>query len=94
MAQTIGDLESDGLISRRPDPLDRRQILIELTADGERALEQERSRRDGWLALAISTGLDEREQQALIDAVALLRRITLSSTPLDRDGEVGRAGRT
>ena len=32
MAQTLLELEGDGLISRRPDPTDGRRILIELTA--------------------------------------------------------------
>src|SRR5690242_9166914 len=34
MAQTVSDLESDGLVARHPDPADRRRALVELTGDG------------------------------------------------------------
>src|SRR5919199_3523274 len=42
MAQTVGDLEADGLVARRPDPDDRRRALVELTASGRTALEADR----------------------------------------------------
>jgi DNA-binding MarR family transcriptional regulator len=74
MAQTIADLEGDGLVERRPDPDDRRQILIELTAKGRDALNEDRRRREGWLAQAIGE-LSDDEQALLIQAVPLLRRI-------------------
>src|SRR6202035_4408229 len=34
MAQTVCDLEALGLIARRPDPGDRRRVLVELTESG------------------------------------------------------------
>src|ERR1700681_4377414 len=34
MAQTVHDLETDRLVSRRPDPADRRRAFVELTAAG------------------------------------------------------------
>ena len=34
MAQTVHDLETAGLISRRPDPADGRRAFVELTAAG------------------------------------------------------------
>ena len=36
MAQTVSDLEADGLVSRRPDPSDGRRALVELTERGAR----------------------------------------------------------
>src|SRR5437764_6681197 len=39
MAQTVGDLETDRLVLRSPDPDDRRRALVELTADGRAELE-------------------------------------------------------
>src|SRR3954452_4580437 len=42
MAQTLGDLEADDLIARRPDPDDGRRVLIELSDSGRVALEQDR----------------------------------------------------
>jgi DNA-binding MarR family transcriptional regulator len=76
MAQTLADLEGDGLVARRPDPADRRQALVELTERGRETLREERRRRDGWLARAIETELTPDEQRVLIEAVPLLRRLT------------------
>jgi len=78
MAQTLGDLEASGLIARRSDPADRRQVLIELTARGRERLGEERRRREGWLAETIAAELTPAEQQTLIDAVPLLRRLSQS----------------
>lgn len=75
MAQTVGDLESEGLVSRRPDPEDGRRALVELTAQGREALAAERSRREGWLAEAIQGDLTPEEQEVLARAVPLLRRL-------------------
>ncbi len=75
MAQTISELEGEGLVTRRPDPSDKRQSLIEVSELGCRALERERTRRDGFLAEAIATGLTQSEQEVLADAIPLLDRI-------------------
>ena len=75
MTQTIAELESDGLISRRSDPTDGRRTLIELTDRGRSTLEEDRRQRDGWLARTIAGDLSEREQQQLAEALALLRRL-------------------
>jgi DNA-binding MarR family transcriptional regulator len=63
-------------VNRIPDPTDRRQILVELTAPGRKFLAAERQRREGWLANAVADELTPAEQDLLVDAVALLRRIT------------------
>lgn len=78
MAQTLLELEGDGLISRRADDRDRRQILIELTGRGRDRLREDRRRREGWLAEAIATTLTADEQRTLIDALPLLRRLAQS----------------
>ncbi len=75
MTQTISDLESDGLIARRPDPADGRRILVELTDQGRDTLEADRRQREGWLARAIAEDLSPSEQQTLMEAVTLLRRL-------------------
>lgn len=74
MAQTLGELEADGLIARRDDPADGRRVLIEVTLRGRERLAEDRARREGWLAEAIAT-LSAKEQRALLDAVPLLRRL-------------------
>jgi DNA-binding MarR family transcriptional regulator len=76
MSQTLGELEAEGLIVRRPDERDGRRTLIELTPEGRTALEQDRARRDGWLAHAIADGFTGDEQRLLEQAVALLARLS------------------
>ena len=78
MAQTIAELQSDGLVERRPDPDDRRQMFVELTAQGRMRIAEDRRRREGWLAREIEAQLTPEEQRVLIDAVYLLRRLTES----------------
>src|ERR1051325_9986492 len=45
MAQTVGDLEADELVERRPDPADGRRVLVELTRTGREGLEADRGQR-------------------------------------------------
>ena len=80
MAQTVADLEADGLVMRSPDPADRRRIQIALTERGHAILREERTRREGWLAQAIATELTPEEQDTLVRAVPLLRRLAQSPT--------------
>lgn len=75
MAQTVADLEADGLISRRPDPADGRRALLELTDTGLQTLQADRREREGWLIQALTDGFSEADQQALAEAVPLLRRL-------------------
>ena len=75
MAQALAELSGDGLVERLPDPDDRRQTLIQLTAAGREALARERARREGWLAAAIESELNLNEQRALARAVPLLGRL-------------------
>jgi DNA-binding MarR family transcriptional regulator len=78
MAQTVSDLEADGLVARSPDPGDRRRALVDLTHEGKEALEADRRRREGWLALAIAEDLSPEQQELLGDAVPLLRQLAES----------------
>jgi DNA-binding MarR family transcriptional regulator len=75
MAQTVGDLERGGLVSRRPDPTDRRRQFVELTAAGAELLHATRARREGWLSAALERELTADERAALAEAVALLGRV-------------------
>jgi DNA-binding MarR family transcriptional regulator len=74
MAQTVGELEAEGLVQRRPDPHDRRRALVALTPRGAAALAADRRQREGWLARAIEL-LAPEEQALLRDAAELLRRL-------------------
>jgi DNA-binding MarR family transcriptional regulator len=76
MTQTIGDLEAEGLIGRRADPGDGRRMLVELTEQGRHVLQEDRRRREGWLARAIAEDLSPQEQRVLMQALGLLRRLS------------------
>jgi len=78
MASTVAALLAAGLVSRAPDPGDRRRVLIALTPAGREALAADRRRREGWLADAIRGDLSPKEQRALADAAVLLSRIAES----------------
>jgi DNA-binding MarR family transcriptional regulator len=75
MAQTVSELEAEGLVERNPDPLDGRRALVELTKHGKSVLEADRRAREGWLAQAIEQDLSPAEQEVLADAAELLRRL-------------------
>lgn len=75
MAQTVSELETQGYVARRPDPLDGRRTMIELTAEGRSVLEADRALREGWLARAISQDLPVADQRTLRAAVDVLRRL-------------------
>jgi len=75
MAQTVRDLESAGLVSRRPDPDDGRRALVELTPAGLERLLTTRARREGWLAGLFEHEFTAAERETLRAALPLLRRI-------------------
>jgi DNA-binding MarR family transcriptional regulator len=77
MAQTVKELETDGLVTRRPDPDDGRRALVEITVKGREVLEADRRHRVGWLAAAIEE-LDASERKQLLAAVPLLQRLAES----------------
>ena len=77
MAQTVGELEADGLVERRPDPDDGRRALVELTAAGRETLEADRRRRVGWLVSAIEE-LPKEDQEVLARATSILGRLAES----------------
>jgi DNA-binding MarR family transcriptional regulator len=75
MAQTVNDLESAGLVSRRPDPADGRRAFIELTTAGLDLLQTTRARRETWLTEAMERELDANERALLHEALPLLSRL-------------------
>lgn len=75
MGQTVAELESQGLIARRPDPADGRSALLELTDAGRAELREDRGRREGWLAGAIEENFSAEERETLNEAVRLLGRL-------------------
>ena len=75
MAQTLADLEQDGLVVRSPHPTDRRRALVTLTDRGRATLEADRLQREGWLARAIAEQLSPSELRALAKVLPVLRTL-------------------
>jgi DNA-binding MarR family transcriptional regulator len=78
MATIVAALERRGLIARTPDPEDGRRQVVTLTASGRRRAESDRQVREEWLARAIQERYSERERRTILDALALLERLTES----------------
>jgi DNA-binding MarR family transcriptional regulator len=74
MGTTLSDLEQEGLVQRRPHPTDGRQVLFELTAAGIEARRQRHTAKREWLLAAVDR-LDQAEQQTLVAAAALIKRL-------------------
>ncbi len=74
MGAILAALERDGLVARRPHPTDGRQVLFSLTARGAEARRRRDLAKTDWLLAALAR-LDPAEQQALISATALIRRL-------------------
>jgi DNA-binding MarR family transcriptional regulator len=75
MGQTVAELETQGLIARRPDPADGRSALLELTDAGRAELYEDRGRREGWLAEALEENFSDEERDVLDESVRLLARL-------------------
>src|SRR5215469_12091880 len=65
LTRTLAALETDGLMSREPDPADGRQSLLAVTEHGHAALRTEMEQRDAWLAGAMTGQLTTTEIELL-----------------------------
>ena len=75
LTDSLNELETRGLVSRRPDDADRRRQLIELTADGLALLLRDRAERDAWLSEAMREHLSELEFNLLMLTAPVLRKL-------------------
>jgi DNA-binding MarR family transcriptional regulator len=75
MAAVVAALEQAGLVAGAPDPDDRRQTLLILTAACRDWMRQGRAARQDWLTRSIAARLTEAEQHQLAAAAALLARL-------------------
>ncbi len=75
LTRIIADLDELGLIRRRPDALDRRQILIETTAKGEALLAMDALQQNAWLSTAMLANLSAAERDILRIAADLMDRL-------------------
>ena len=71
VTKVVTKLESDGLVTRSPDPSDRRICRVAISPEGEALLEESRRRKTAWLTARISE-LDPERQRRLADALDVL----------------------
>ena len=75
MGAILISLETLGLVSRTPDPIDGRCLVISLTEAGLQAVHGARRQREERLARALADHFSAEEQQALMAALPLLERL-------------------
>lgn len=75
MTRVIAALEERGLLTRSPHPTDRRQVVLSLTAAGDKLLKEERRRKEAWLAQRLAE-LTPEEQTILRQAAPILERLS------------------
>ncbi len=75
LTDSINELVTRGLVSRRPDETDRRRQLIELTPAGMALLEADRAERDAWLHSTMHDNLTDLEFDLLMLVAPVLRKL-------------------
>ena len=74
MTRIVNGLEERGLVTRQPDPHDRRSARVGLTEPGRQILLANRRRRDQWLAVRLAE-LDPEEREVLRRCVPILEKV-------------------
>ncbi len=74
MTRIVNGLEERGLVTRTPDPDDRRTARVHLTEQGREVLMANRRRRDQWLTVRLAD-LQPDERELLGRCIPLLERI-------------------
>ena len=74
MTEIVARLERDGLVHRRPDPADRRAVLVEATSEGRSRYQEIAQAREGFLRdrLVELSVADRRAIQAAVPALSRL----------------------
>ncbi|HET6794434.1 MAG TPA: MarR family transcriptional regulator, partial [Acidimicrobiales bacterium] len=74
ITKVIASLTDLGLVSRRPDPADGRQVIVAITDRGAGMLQADRSNAEAWLARRLAA-LPESDRVALMSAVGAVQRL-------------------
>jgi DNA-binding MarR family transcriptional regulator len=76
ITKVVSKLECDGLVTRAPDPSDRRICRVAISPDGEALLDESRRRKTVWLAARINE-LSPEHQRRLADALDVLDELII-----------------
>jgi DNA-binding MarR family transcriptional regulator len=71
ITKVVSKLECVGLVTRTPDPKDRRVCRVEVSPEGAALLDEVRRRKTAWLTARISQ-LDADHQRRLADALDVI----------------------
>ena len=75
MTRVIAALADWELVTRSPDPTDRRQVILSVTSSGRELVQQVRRRREVWLARRLAE-LTPQERAALLAAAPILEKLS------------------
>jgi DNA-binding MarR family transcriptional regulator len=75
MTRTVNALCERGLVARTARPDDKRIVVIDLTQDAQKVLENSRRRKEAWLNRQLAE-LTPAERQILRDAAPILERLS------------------
>jgi DNA-binding MarR family transcriptional regulator len=77
VTKILARLEQLDYVSRTPDPLDRRQVVLAATPAGRALLADDRRRKDKWVSQRLQT-LEPAERAALAAALPVLEKLSRS----------------
>ncbi|MEB3371129.1 MarR family winged helix-turn-helix transcriptional regulator [Saccharopolyspora mangrovi] len=89
VSRQVNQLEQAGLITRRPDPADKRVSLLRATADGEQVVTDLERKKQEWISEALVDWDDSRVRELarlLGDAMSDIRRHTIENGDLSDSG--------
>ena len=75
VTRVVAKLETDGLLTRRPDPADRRVTKVVVTQKGRNLLGASRRRKTEWLTTRLED-LGDEQRARLADALDTLDALT------------------
>lgn len=75
MSAALAPMLARGLVAGAPDPADGRQTILTLSDAGRGWLDQKRALRQDWLTRKVRSDLSATEQQALMAAIDLMKRL-------------------
>lgn len=84
VTRMVTTLEEAGLVSRAGSTSDRRAVVATLTAEGARAVDEIRRRRDAWLAERLAL-LTRAELAVLESALPVIERLAGEHPPAEGD---------